>query len=129
MLVSEKVAMIRKLKGLTQYELAEKASLTLKTLQRIEAGISPVTGETIIRVANALNLTREEFEQFDVEQIFQNLKVIKNENMEIVKDKPTEGYVQYLESTIERLTLENVRMKMQLAKQGLPVGSIVNRIA
>lgn len=53
------VAKIRKSKSLTQEVLAEKAHVTVRTIQRIEAG-EDVSSETLRSVSNALNVTVSE---------------------------------------------------------------------
>ncbi|MFM0829667.1 helix-turn-helix transcriptional regulator, partial [Staphylococcus epidermidis] len=49
-----KVAEIRKQKSLTQENLAEKAYVTVRTIQRMEAG-EEVSSETLKSVSNALD--------------------------------------------------------------------------
>lgn len=53
------VAKIRKSKSLTQEALAEKAHVTVSTIQRIEAG-EDVSSETLRSVSNALDVTVSE---------------------------------------------------------------------
>src|SRR5699024_2215197 len=53
------VAKIRKSKSLTQEDLAEKAHVTVRTIQRIEAG-EDVSSETLRSVSNALDVTVSE---------------------------------------------------------------------
>lgn len=53
------VAKIRKSKSLTQENLAEKAHVTVRTIQRIEAG-EDVSSETLRSVSNALDVTVSE---------------------------------------------------------------------
>ena len=50
-----KVAEIRKQKSLTQENLAEKAYVTVRTIQRMEAG-EEVSSETLKSVSNALDV-------------------------------------------------------------------------
>ncbi|WP_186317328.1 helix-turn-helix domain-containing protein, partial [Bacillus mycoides] len=54
-----KVAEIRKQKSLTQENLAEKAYVTVRTIQRMEAG-EEVSSETLKSVPNALAVTVNE---------------------------------------------------------------------
>ena len=54
-----KVAEIRKQKSLTQENLAEKAYVTVRTIQRMEAG-EEVSNETLKSVSNALDVTVNE---------------------------------------------------------------------
>ncbi|MFD1164068.1 helix-turn-helix domain-containing protein [Sphingobacterium daejeonense] len=48
--LSQKIALLRKQKGLTQEQLAERAGVTVRTIQRIESG------ETIPRAYTLQNL-------------------------------------------------------------------------
>lgn len=57
------VANLRKQKGLTQESLAEKAHVTVRTIQRIEAG-EDVSNETLKSVSNALSVTISELFEF-----------------------------------------------------------------
>lgn len=57
--VTRRVAAIRRLRGLTQEELAEKLGTATKNMQRIEAGQN-VTLKTIGRLAAALGVRASE---------------------------------------------------------------------
>ena len=54
-----KIAKLRKDKSLTQENLAEKACVTVRTIQRIEAG-EEVSSETLKNISNALDVTINE---------------------------------------------------------------------
>ena len=54
-----KIAEIRKQKSLTQENLAEKSYVTVRTIQRMEAG-EEVSSETLKSVSNALGVTVNE---------------------------------------------------------------------
>lgn len=54
-----KVAEIRKQKSLTQENLAEKTYVTVRTVQRVEAG-EDVSNETLKSISNALDVTVNE---------------------------------------------------------------------
>jgi len=55
-----RIAGIRKAKGLSQEILSEEASINLRTLQRIEKGETNPHGETLRRIAEALDVPVEE---------------------------------------------------------------------
>ena len=60
-----RVAKIRKSKSMTQENLAEKACVTVRTIQRIEAG-EEVSSKTLKSISNALDVTINElFESID----------------------------------------------------------------
>jgi transcriptional regulator with XRE-family HTH domain len=61
MSLGDKVLAARKLKGLTQEQLAERAALTVRTIQRIEGDDSIPRDYTLKAIASALNLPFEEF--------------------------------------------------------------------
>jgi len=50
------IQMQRKLKGLNQEELAEKANISLDTLKKIEQGKLNTTFNTLNKIVKALNL-------------------------------------------------------------------------
>ena len=54
--LSKRLRALRNQKGLSQEALAEDSGLSLRTIQRIENSESNPTGETLKRLANALNV-------------------------------------------------------------------------
>ena len=75
-----KVAEIRKQKSLTQENLAEKAYVTVRTVQRVEAG-EDVSNETLKSISNALDVT--------VNELFESVEYSEKEEeiMEISKQQ------------------------------------------
>lgn len=67
-MIAEKIKQIRTQKGFSQEELAEKTNLSLRTIQRVENGKSDPRGNTIIRIAEALNVTIDSFIDFQKEE-------------------------------------------------------------
>lgn len=55
--VADRILRLRKSQGLTQEELAERASINLRTLQRIEQGKTEPRGQTLRLLATALHQT------------------------------------------------------------------------
>ena len=55
--IGKRIAILRKMAGLTQEQLAEKAGLQRTHVGRIEAGKYAVTLETIQAIAEALGMT------------------------------------------------------------------------
>ncbi len=58
--LGQKISAVRKSKGLTQEKLADRAQINLRTLQRIEKGRTTPHGETLKRIADALEIPVEE---------------------------------------------------------------------
>jgi transcriptional regulator with XRE-family HTH domain len=54
--LAEHVATWRKLRGLTQAQLADRADIACDTLQRLEAGAGSVSVENLLRVLRALGV-------------------------------------------------------------------------
>lgn len=75
-----KVAKLRKDKSLTQENLAEKACVTVRTIQRIEAG-EEVSSETLKNISNALDVT--------INELFESIASSDKEEeiMEIAKEQ------------------------------------------
>lgn len=61
MSLGNKVLSARKSKGLTQEQLAERATITVRTVQRIESDDSIPRDYTLKAIASALNMPLEEF--------------------------------------------------------------------
>lgn len=57
--MKNKIQVLRESKGFTQTELSEKSGLSLRTIQRMEAGNLP-KGFTLKAISNALNVRPEE---------------------------------------------------------------------
>ena len=53
----EKLQVLRKQKGLTQEELAEKVNISTTHMSHIETGIKHASLESVVRIANALGIT------------------------------------------------------------------------
>ena len=75
-----KIAKLRKDKSLTQENLAEKACVTVRTIQRIEAG-EEVSSETLKNISNALDVT--------INELFESIASSDKEEeiMEIAKEQ------------------------------------------
>ncbi|WP_052496191.1 helix-turn-helix domain-containing protein [Pedobacter lusitanus] len=58
--ISQKIKELRNRKGFSQEQLAETANINLRTVQRIEAGETEPRGDTLKRIANALNVAPDE---------------------------------------------------------------------
>ena len=58
--LAQRVKELRKLKGLSQDELAKNSGLSLRTIQRVENGETEPTGETLKRISSALDVTPNE---------------------------------------------------------------------
>ncbi len=63
-MLSEKIESLRKSRGLSQEVLADKSSINLRTLQRIEAGETEPRGNTLLLIARALDTPIEELLDF-----------------------------------------------------------------
>ncbi|HMI03227.1 MAG TPA: helix-turn-helix domain-containing protein [Pedobacter sp.] len=58
--LAQKIKDLRVRKGLSQEKLAEAAQINLRTIQRIEGGETEPRGDTLKRIANALDVTPDE---------------------------------------------------------------------
>lgn len=58
--LSQKLKELRLRKGFSQEQLADSAQINLRTVQRIEGGETEPRGDTLKRLANALNITPDE---------------------------------------------------------------------
>ena len=58
--LGEKIKRVRKLRGLTQEQLAEMVDISPRNLSNIELGVSFVKAETLENIIDSLNITTEE---------------------------------------------------------------------
>jgi len=63
--IAQKIIETRKLKGLTQNELADKALVSIKTIQRIENSENEPRGKTLQLICEVLDLDIQELQQLD----------------------------------------------------------------
>ncbi len=64
--IAKKIVESRKLKGLSQEELAELSKVNLRTIQRIENNENEPRGKTLILVCDALELNLEELQSLQI---------------------------------------------------------------
>ena len=72
-LIAKKIIETRKVKGLTQEELAEKAKINLRTIQRIENSESEPRGKTLNLICDVLEI--------DIKELTSEGNTIKNNNI------------------------------------------------
>ena len=84
--LSQKVKELRKNKGLSQEELAKTAGLSLRTIQRVENRETEPTGDTLKRIATALDSTPAELLNWDEHRLKATVKT-KNEYLHIFEDR------------------------------------------
>lgn len=66
--LATKIKALRNQKGMSQETLADESGLSLRTIQRIEKGETNPTGESLKRLANALNVTSDELIDWAVKE-------------------------------------------------------------
>jgi len=66
--IAKRVKILRNRAGLSQELLAENSGLSLRTIQRIETGVNQATGDTIKKLANALNVTPNELIDWQIKE-------------------------------------------------------------
>lgn len=66
LLIGRRIKYLRRLKNLTQAQLAEKADLSLNYISQIETGVAAPTVKTLQTIATALNVELKEFFDFDL---------------------------------------------------------------
>ena len=62
--IGERIAEIRKNKGITQEELAEQANINLRTVQRIETGETQPRGYTLSAICRVLDVNIENLQKY-----------------------------------------------------------------
>ena len=113
--LSQRVKELRKEKGLSQEELAKIAGLSLRTIQRVENRETEPTGDTLKRIAAALDSTPTELLNWTEDTLKATVKT-KNEYLHIFEDKLViskgprikdlfEDYSKFVDNTFKTLTL------------------------
>jgi transcriptional regulator with XRE-family HTH domain len=83
-LIGDKIRTLRKLKGITQEELGERAQLQHSYIGGVERGDRNISLETLEKIITALDMTPSDWFQFDVLEV-KNEKVAKDKLLEIHK--------------------------------------------
>ena len=64
--LADRIKRIRQNQGLSQEKLAEESGLSLRTIQRIEKEKSTPTGDSLKKIARALNITVDELTDWEI---------------------------------------------------------------
>jgi len=143
--LGQKLRELRAIRGMSQEYLAEESRVSLRTIQRIENNESEPTGETVKRIANALDVqlteltgsnlvpetndlkaaiiylkkqlskTNEKSEIKTFEKFIGLLERLKEKDLSTEQKKGIESYVQYLE--LEKIpSFSNEIYKLKLTK-------------
>ncbi len=78
MKANTKIKELRTRKGISQEELSDKSGLSLRTIQRIENGETEPLGDSLKKIAHALDTTPEELIDWSIEE---NTTFIKTMNL------------------------------------------------
>lgn len=71
--IAKKISELRKLKGLTQEELAEQSYVNLRTIQRIEKSESEPRGKTLKLICDALEVDMQDLLEGEKKTSFSNI--------------------------------------------------------
>ena len=74
--LAKRIKELRNRKGMSQEILAEESGLSLRTIQRIENGETEPTGDTLKRLANALNVNPDELIDWTIKEDRDFLKIL-----------------------------------------------------
>ena len=143
--LAKRLKELRAIRGMSQEYLAEESRVSLRTIQRIENSESEPTGETVKRIANALDVqlneligsnlvtetndlrttiiflkkqlskTNKKSEIKTFENFISLLKKLKEKNLSVEQKEGIESYIQYLE--LEKIpSFSNEIYKRKLTK-------------
>ncbi|HHW02493.1 MAG TPA: helix-turn-helix transcriptional regulator [Thermoanaerobacterales bacterium] len=91
--IGSKLKHLRKAKGLTASELAEKVNITREHLSAVENNIKPISLTTLEKICEALGMTLSEFfceGDFklspEYREILQNLKILSPEQLRALNE-------------------------------------------
>ena len=106
----QKLKQVRKLKKLTQAQLAERAGANEKHISKIETGVYFPTYKTLIKILNALDLTLEDIGLNTTTLLKDNPFYVKS--MQIINGALTEQELEYYYGI-----LEQARRGIEILKQ------------
>ena len=86
-LLGQRIKELRKIKGLTQEELAEKMEIDQRNLSKIECGNNFITAETLAKILSALDIEPSELFTF---KHLQEEPVLKDELIKAIIDNKTD---------------------------------------
>jgi len=69
-IIADNVKLCRKKQNLTQFELAEKADLSIDSVKRIEHGSRAISLENFMRIANALSVVGRQIDGDEKSRLF-----------------------------------------------------------
>lgn len=96
-IIADNVRLYRKLKNLTQLELAEKANLSVDSIKRMESGSRTISLEKFMRIAEALEVPI-------VYILYENLKIIPlEERINNILSGKSEKQQRYLIHMLEKM--------------------------
>jgi transcriptional regulator with XRE-family HTH domain len=114
----EKIKTLRKIKRLTQRQMAEKLNIGDNSYSKMEQGITKISVARLTEIAKALNMEKQDIENFEEKMIFNNIENGTNSNfgnnLNIVENFEKERK-QY-EARITDLQNEIVFLRDMLAK-------------
>ncbi len=86
--LSESVKELRNLKGFSQEQLAKQSGLSLRTIQRVEKGVTNPSGETLKRISNTFDISCEQLLIYtNSKEAFITTINAKNEYLHIFNNK------------------------------------------
>jgi transcriptional regulator with XRE-family HTH domain len=114
-LVGSKVRIVRKAKGLTQEELAEKCGLQYTYIGGIERGVRNVSLQTIEKLAEGLGAAPFELLQFkevDPQDIFNDKRALVESLRNLLLDRSEEEIRTIHNIAIEILKLRDIKVEI-----------------
>ena len=90
--LGERIKFLRQNKKITQEKFAEKIDIEPQSLSNIERGKFAPSFETLLKIANVLEVNLYELYLFEKED---NIELIKNELIDVIKNNDTTAFELY----------------------------------
>ncbi len=110
----QKLALLRKLRLLTQLQLAQASGVCLKTMQRYENGIKLPDKIKHNKLLEVLEISQQEFDFFDLAKIFEHIKANTAAEVKNLQSDIELLYIAKLENEIVALKEKNRELEQVL---------------
>lgn len=115
--IADKIKHYRKIRNLSQDELANLSGINVSTIKKYESGFRNPKPDQLLKIANALNISINYFVEFDIKNVGDVLALVlkleKQTDLKIVADKDEDGL--YIPSSI-KLIFESEDINNALAQ-------------
>ena len=127
--IQHKIKTLRKIKGFTEAEMADKLYMTQSNYSKLELSKTPIDEERLEQIANIFGYSKQELEALDIDQRLdinnnqvQNGAILVHGNLTI-KGMEEQDEIVYLknENSYLRTEVDYLRKELQVMRENTPL--------